>query len=68
MEPTHLGYNMNIEQNFLVRYGLHNFVSCSRLNGKSTFFIEGMESQSMISHAEFLIKENFGDVMAIQRV
>ena len=59
---------MNTEENFLVRYGLHNFVSCTRLNGKNTFFIKGMESQSMICHAENLIKETFGEVMEIQRV
>ena len=59
---------MNTEENFLVRYGQHNFVSCTRLNGERTFFIKGLESHSMICHAENLIRETFGEVMAIQRV
>jgi len=59
---------MNTEQNFLVRYGLHNFVSCSGGNGKNTFFIRCGVGQRMIRHAENLIKEAFGDVMEIQRV
>lgn len=57
---------MHTEQNFLVRYGLHNFVSCSQLNGRHTFFINSMEGQVMAGHAEYLIKETFGEVMDIQ--
>ncbi len=59
---------MNTENNFLVRYGLHNFVSCTRLNGKNTFVIQSMEGQIMTGHAEHLIRETFGDVMDIQLV
>ncbi len=56
---------MNTEQNFLVRYGLHSFVSFAQLNGKDTFVIKNRESESMICHAEYLIKETFGEVMKI---
>jgi hypothetical protein len=59
---------MITEQNFLVRYGLHNFVSCSEKNGKNTFFIKCGVGQRMTCHAEYLIKEAFGEVMDIQLV
>lgn len=58
---------MNTEQNFLVRYGLHGFVSCALQNGERAFFIKCGESQSMICHAENLIKGAFGDIVNIQR-
>ena len=58
---------MNTEQNFLVRYGLHNFVTCAERDGKNTFSIKPGSSPSLMRHAEFLIKETFGDVMEVQR-
>ncbi|NQU58364.1 MAG: hypothetical protein HQ513_14095 [Rhodospirillales bacterium] len=59
---------MNKEQNFLVRYGLHNFVTCARARGKHVFFIKGLEDQSMICHAKYLIKSCFGEAAAIEVV
>lgn len=53
---------MSNEQNFLIRYGLHNYVSHVQTNGKqSTFFIESKESQNMVGHALSLIKDRFGN-------
>lgn len=59
---------MITEQNFLVRYGLHNFISCTQINGRITFLIRGIVSQKLICHAEHLITEAFGDLMEIQHV
>ncbi|MBC8269075.1 MAG: hypothetical protein H8E36_10030 [Rhodospirillaceae bacterium] len=57
---------MNKEQNFLVRYGLHNFVTCERARGRHVFFIKGREDQSMICHATYLIKDGFGETTPIE--
>ena len=57
---------MNKEQNFLVKYGLHNFVTCERTRDKHVFFIKGMEGQNMISHAKYLIKGGFGEATSIE--
>jgi hypothetical protein len=59
---------MNNEQNFLVVYGLHNFVSHARAAGKSAFLIRRQESRVMIDHAKSLIKGSFGETAAIQMV
>ena len=56
---------MNKEQNFLVRYGLHTFVTCERTSGSHVFFIKGMEGQNMICHAKNLIKGGFGETTTI---
>lgn len=58
---------MSNEQNFLIRYGLHNFVTHVQISRKqSTFFIESTESQNMVGHALSLIKDRFGDGATIQ--
>lgn len=57
---------MSNAQNFLITYGLHNFVRHSRTNSGHVFFIEGMESQKMISHAKNLITGCFGEAADIQ--
>ncbi len=59
---------MNKEQIFLVRYGLHNFVSCKIQSGRSIFFFTRQESQNMICHAKDLIKETFGEIVLAQPV
>jgi len=56
---------MILEQNFLVRYGLHNFVTLAP-TGKKTFVIKGMENQNMVSHAKRLIEDTFGGRLDIQ--
>ena len=68
MDIKYLGNNMNTEHNFLVRYGLHNFVTCTQTNGKNTFFIKCLANQNMIYHAEYLIKEAFGETMDIKLI
>jgi len=57
---------MNKEQNFLITYGLHNFVTHTQKSGKHAFFIKSQESQNMISHAKALIEGSFGDAADIQ--
>lgn len=57
---------MITEQNFLVRYGLHNFVTFRQNEGKNIFFIRSLESQNMIRHAQRLIKDTYGDVLDVQ--
>lgn len=57
---------MSREQDFLVTYGLHNFVTYSLKRGERSFFIESKESLNMISHAKALIEGNFGKTADIQ--
>lgn len=59
---------MSNEENFLVRYGLHNFVTSTLASGRQTFLIKSMQSQEMISHAMDLIKGKFGDGAEIKLV
>lgn len=57
---------MSHEQNFLITYGLHNFVTHAQSEGKHTFTICGMETQKLISHAESLIAGRYGNAAHIQ--
>lgn len=57
---------MSREQNFLVTYGLHNFVTYKLKRGEHSFLIKSKESQNMISHAKALIEGNFGKTVRIQ--
>lgn len=57
---------MNNAQNFLITYGLHNFVSHAQTNTKHVFSIKRMESQKMIRHAKTLIAASFGESADIQ--
>jgi hypothetical protein len=58
---------MSNEQNFLIKYGLHNFVTHVQTSSmQSTFFIESTESQNMVGHALTLIKDRFGDSANVQ--
>ncbi|MBC8267192.1 MAG: hypothetical protein H8E36_00395 [Rhodospirillaceae bacterium] len=59
---------MNTEQHFLIKYGLHNFVTCTRKCGKQVFLIRSMEGQNMIAHAKNLIKGGFGETTEIQTI
>ena len=62
------GITMNIEHHFLIKYGLHNFVTCGLTSGKHIFLIKKMEGRNMIRHAKNLIKECFGETAEIQVV
>lgn len=53
-------------QNFLVTYGLHNFVTYSQKRGKHVFYIQDKEGQNMIRHAKALIEGSFGKSANIQ--
>ena len=57
---------MSNEHNFLVTYGLHNFVTYARSKGKHIFTIRGIESQKLISHAKSLIAGRYGNAAHIQ--
>jgi len=59
---------MNTEQNFLVRYALHNFVTCAFKRGKRVFTIKCQQGHTMVQHATYLIKESFGDNADIKLV
>lgn len=54
------------EQNFLVIYGLHNFVTYTLERGKHIFSIEGKEDRNMIAHAKNLIEGAFGKTASIR--
>lgn len=57
---------MSNEHKFLITYGLQNFVTFAPTDGKSTFTIQGHESQKMVSHAMTLIAESYGTSADIQ--
>ena len=57
---------MNKEQNFLVRYGLHNFVTVAQSGDHHVFAIRQTEGRKMIGHAEHLIKESFGEMTEVR--
>jgi hypothetical protein len=57
---------MSNEHNFLITYGLHNFVTHAQNEGKHTFTIHGMESQKLISHAKSLIAGSYGTAADVQ--
>jgi hypothetical protein len=57
---------MSNEHNFLITYGLHNFVTHAQSEGKHTFTICGIESQKLISHAKSLITGRYGNATHIQ--
>jgi len=56
---------MSREQNFLVSYGLHNFVTYTPKRGAHSFFIKGSERQKMIRHAKSLIEGTYGKTAEI---
>ena len=57
---------MTTEHNFLITYGLHNFVTFAQPGGKQTFIIQGVESLKMIRHAKSLIQGSYGKSAHIQ--
>ncbi|SCA55775.1 hypothetical protein MTBPR1_120081 [Candidatus Terasakiella magnetica] len=57
---------MSSEQKFLVKYGIHNFVSYTENRGKFTFFICQNEREGMISHAKMLIQGGYGEATDIR--
>jgi hypothetical protein len=59
---------MNKEQNFLIKYGLHNFVTCAKERGRDVFFIKGLKDKSMVRHAKHLILSSFGESTDIKVV
>jgi len=52
---------MNNAQQFLMTYGLHNFVTHGEANTKHAFFIRKTEGLDMVGHATHLIKEMFSE-------
>jgi len=59
---------MTIEQTFLVKKGIHNFVSYVEDSGKFTFFIRKSERDHMIRHAMMLIQGGYGEAADIRIV
>jgi hypothetical protein len=57
---------MNKEQNFLVRYGLHNFVTVALAGDHHVFAICKAEGRKMVGHAQYLIKESFGEAAEVR--
>lgn len=57
---------MTTERNFLITYGLHNFVTVAQRRGKHAFTIQGVENQKMIRHAKSLIQGRYGKSTHIQ--
>ena len=57
---------MNNDHNFLITYGLHNFVTHTIRNGKHTFTIRAQQGQKMIRHATALIDGCYGATATVQ--
>ena len=57
---------MRHEQNFLITYGLQNFVTYAQCAGRHIFTIHSTESPKMISHAQSLIAGIYGKAVDIQ--
>jgi len=57
---------MTTEDNFLVIYGLHNFVSFVIDGGRLVFTILDHEGPKMVRHAKSLIGGSYGTVADIQ--
>ena len=57
---------MSNEHDFLITYGLHNFVTHAQSEGTHIFTIRCTESQKLISHAKSLIAGSYGDAADIQ--
>ncbi|NVJ93078.1 MAG: hypothetical protein HWE34_15550 [Methylocystaceae bacterium] len=52
---------MSSQQTFLIRYGIHNFVSCMENSGNIAFLIQKSERQTMVRHAQKLIQGAYGE-------
>ena len=57
---------MSNEHNFLITYGLHNFVTHAQSEGKHIFTIHRLESQKLIRHAKSIIAGSYGNAADIQ--
>lgn len=57
---------MSNEHNFLVTYGLHNFVTHAQHKGRHVFRIQGRENQKLVRHAKSLIAGSYGNAADIQ--
>lgn len=59
---------MKNENNFLITYGLHQFVAHATDGDRSVFTIRAREGRKMVGHAMALISECYGGTAAIQVV
>ena len=59
---------MSKDQIFLIKYGIHNFVSCALNGGKKVFYIRKSERETMITHARSLIEGGYGKAVEIRMV
>ena len=58
---------MSNERNFLIRFGLHSFVTrMGNRRGKADFEIKADEGGDMVRHASHLIRGGFGEHISIQ--
>jgi len=57
---------MNTDYNFLITYGLHNFVTHAIHDDKHIFTIHAKQGQKMIRHARTLIDGCYGLEATVQ--
>ncbi|MDV7341327.1 hypothetical protein RYZ26_17085 [Terasakiella sp. A23] len=57
---------MTQTQEFLIRYGIHNFVSCQNTGPTPVFSIKSSVHHKMARHAKKLIKGAYGDATDIR--
>lgn len=59
------GNLMKNADTFLITYGLHSYVTHSKVGGQSVFTIGAPAGQKMIRHARTLLSGTFGNAAAI---
>ncbi|SCA56609.1 hypothetical protein MTBPR1_260004 [Candidatus Terasakiella magnetica] len=50
---------------FLIRYGIHNFVTYRKQGSNASFSIKKSEPTKMVHHAQDLIRGAFGETVSI---
>ena len=57
---------MSKEQEFLIKYGIHNFVKCEQMGTNVMFKISKNQRETMIDHAKKLIQSGYGQNIEIR--
>jgi hypothetical protein len=57
---------MNQQQDFLIRYGIHNFVSYHAQGTTPAFLINKTAHHKMVRHAQELIQGTYGEAAQIR--
>ena len=59
---------MSTEQTFLIKKGIHHFVTVAKEGGERLFLIRKSERETMITHARSLIENGYGENAVIRLI